>query len=198
MNLVPRPEHLSPVELAKSYRLINHGPTVLVSSAHQGKANVMAAAWNMGLDFAPAKVCVVIDKKTLTRQFVEGSGEFVLNVPARQIARETLQVGSRSGREIDKFEHFNVGAFAADKVAAPLIAGCVAWLECKLIAEPHNQNTYDLFIGEVVAAHADSRVFQNGHWTYSDATDEQLQTLHYIAGNHFLTVSTPFSVEGLS
>ena len=32
------------VPLAKAYRLLNHGPTVLVSAAHAGDCNVMAAA----------------------------------------------------------------------------------------------------------------------------------------------------------
>ena len=53
------------VELPKAYRLINHGPTVMVSSAHGGRRNIMSAAWNMALDFTPAKVCVVIDKEHL-------------------------------------------------------------------------------------------------------------------------------------
>jgi len=33
------------VDLKHAYRLLNHGPTVLVGSAHAGRANVMAAAW---------------------------------------------------------------------------------------------------------------------------------------------------------
>jgi flavin reductase (DIM6/NTAB) family NADH-FMN oxidoreductase RutF len=53
----------------------------------------MAAAWNMALDFDPPKVAVVIDKSTLTRELVEASGEFVLNVPAREQAALTLAVG---------------------------------------------------------------------------------------------------------
>src|SRR5438874_6815398 len=70
-----------PVDLAKSYRLLNHGPTVMVSSAAGGRINVMSAAWSMPLDFAPPKVAVVIDKNTFTRELVEASGELVLNVP---------------------------------------------------------------------------------------------------------------------
>lgn len=32
-----------PVPLDKAYRLLNHGPTVLVSAAHGGQRNIMAA-----------------------------------------------------------------------------------------------------------------------------------------------------------
>ena len=35
------------VPLAKSYLLLNHGPVTLVSSAANGRSNVMAAAWAM-------------------------------------------------------------------------------------------------------------------------------------------------------
>ncbi|MCA2997945.1 MAG: hypothetical protein ING75_05000 [Rhodocyclaceae bacterium] len=67
------------VELSKAYRLLNHGPTVLVTSASNGRANVMAAAWNMALDFIPCKVAVVIDKATFTRSLADESGVFAIN-----------------------------------------------------------------------------------------------------------------------
>ncbi|MFJ2993531.1 flavin reductase family protein [Pandoraea sp. NPDC087047] len=185
-----------PVELPKAYRLLNHGPTVLVGSAHAGRRNVMAAAWSMPLDFSPPKVAIVIDRNTLTRELVEGSGEFSLNVPARAIARETLVVGSVSGRDTDKFaESSGVRAFAGSHIAAPLIEGCVAWLECRVIPEPHNQDRYDLFLGEVVAAWADPRVFRDGHWHFAPDTPDALRSLHYIAGGHFFETGEAFEVE---
>jgi flavin reductase (DIM6/NTAB) family NADH-FMN oxidoreductase RutF len=89
MNTLP--DFCSPVPLDKAYRLLNHGPTVLVSSAHAGEHNVMAAAWSMPLDFQPPKVTVVIDKATRTRTLVEGSGWFALNIPARALAQGTAR-----------------------------------------------------------------------------------------------------------
>lgn len=185
-----------PVELAKSYRLLNHGPTVIVTSAHKGRSNVMAAAWSMALDFDPPKVTVVIDKNTFTRELVEASGEFALNVPSRAIAQATLAVGSVSARDVadqNKFAAVGVKTFTAEKIAAPLVEGCVAWLECKVIHEPHNEKTYDLFIGEVIAAHADTRVFSSGRWHFGD--DPKMRTIHYIAGGTFLSIGDAFEVE---
>jgi len=182
-----------PVELPKAYRLLNHGPTVLVGSAHDGRRNVMAAAWSMPLDFSPPKVAVVIDRNTLTRELVEASGEFSLNVPARVIARETLAVGSVSGRDTDKFaEGTGVTAFTGSHIAAPLIDGCLAWLECRVIPEPHNQDRYDLFLGEVVAAWADPRAFRDGHWQFEPGTS---RSLHYIAGSNFFETGEAFEVK---
>lgn len=194
------PAEMQPVPLAKAYRLLNHGPTVLVSAAHGGQRNVMAAAWNMALDFEPCKVSVVIDKSTWTRELIEASGRFAINVPARGIASEVLAIGNTSGRDLDrtkyadKFAAFGLDTFAGTEPALPLVIGCVAWLECTLIPEPHNQHRYDLFIGEVTAAWADSRVFANGHWTYSANTPVELQTLHYVAGGTFLSIGAAFNV----
>lgn len=177
------------VPLPKSYLLLNHGPTVLVSSAHGGRRNVMAAAWNMALDFDPPKVAVVIDKATLTRELVEASGEFVLSVPARQQAALTLAVGTQSGREIDKFSGVGAGAAAASEVGAPLIEGCLAWLECRVISEPHIQRTYDLFLGEVVAAWADPDAFSDGRWHFPD---RQRHSIHYQASGNFFATGEAF------
>ena len=181
-----------PVDLAKAYRLLNHGPTVLVSSAHEGAKNVMAAAWSMPLDFSPPKIAVVIDRNTLTRTLIEGSGEFALNVPSRDIAKETIAVGTTSGREHDKFGEFGLATFAGEKVAAPLLEGCLGWLECKVIPEPHIQERYDLFLGEVVAAWADPRAFSNGHWNVEEGGP---RSIHYIAGGNFFETGEAFDVE---
>jgi len=51
----------------------------------------------------------------------------------------------------------------------------------------HDQSAYDLFIGEVTGAWADSRVFQNGHWNF-EAADPGLRSLHYIAGGQFYAI----------
>ena len=177
------------VPLPKSYLLLNHGPTVLVSSTHGGRQNVMAAAWNMALDFDPPKVAVVIDKSTLTRELVEASGEFVLNVPARGQAALTLAVGSESGRGMDKILKVGAGTTAASRVGAPLIAGCLAWLECRVIPEPHIQQTYALFLGEVLAAWADPAAFSDNRWHFP--TDDR-RSIHYLSGGSFFATGEEF------
>ncbi len=182
------PTHFNAVPLDKAYRLLNHGPTVLVSSAHNGVGNVMAAAWSMPLDFDPPKVTVVIDKSTLTRELVEGSGQFALNIPCRALAQQTLAVGTDSARTVpDKLDKHGITTFAARRIMAPLVLGCVGWLECRVVPEPHNQQSYDLFIGEVVAAWADARVFSDGRWHFDQAPDD-LRTLHYVAGGQFYLI----------
>jgi flavin reductase (DIM6/NTAB) family NADH-FMN oxidoreductase RutF len=174
------------VKLSKAYRLLNHGPTILVSASHNGKQNIMAAAWNMPLDFDPPKITVVIDKSAYTRELIEASGTFAINVPRVAQIDIVRKVGTTSGRDLvdtDKFALYGLETFPATEIDAPLLKDCVAWLECKLIPEPHNQNTNDLFIAEVVAAQADERVFSDGRWHFEGHDD--LRTIHHVAGGAF-------------
>lgn len=179
-----------PVDLAKAYRLLNHGPTVLVSAAADGRRNLMAAAWAMPLDFAPPKVAVVLDKATYTRRLIESSGEFALQVPVRAQLDLVDALGNVSGADEDalggrdKFDAFGLATFAGSATGAPLLEGCVAWLECRLLPEPPIQQRYDLFLGEVIAAQADPRVFSAGRWHFDGHDD--LRTLHHVAGGHFI------------
>lgn len=184
--------HLKDVPLNKAYLLLNHGPSTLVTSEHDGVANVMAAAWVMPLDFDPPKLMLVLDRNTWSRHLVEGSGAFVIQLPTRQQAELTLAVGSSNGGEANKFELLDIRTSRAKQVEAPVVDGCVAYLECKVISEPHNQEKYDLFIAEVVAAYADERAFSHGRWHFPS---DELRTIHYQAGGAFFATGEVFQVS---
>ncbi|HEX6850381.1 MAG TPA: flavin reductase family protein [Candidatus Polarisedimenticolaceae bacterium] len=176
------------VPLPKCYRLINHGPTTLITSAHAGRRNVMAAAWVMGIDFDPPRVAAVIAEGTYTRSLVEASGEFVIAVPTAAQTALTRALGSESGSGVDKFAKHALAVEPASKVAPPLIAGCAAWLECRVIPEPAIAQRYDLFVAEVVAAWADDASFRDGRWAFPD---DAHRTIHHVAGGHFLRTGDP-------
>ncbi|ULU27739.1 flavin reductase family protein [Dyella terrae] len=187
--------HISPVPLEKAYRLLNHGPTVLVSARHDGMDNVMAAAWACALDFDPPKLTVILDKMTKTRELIEKTGCFVIQVPTAAQLQLTYTVGNLGRAQVtDKLERAGVQWFDIDGHDLPFVAGCSAWLACRLIPEPHNQETYDLFIGEVVGAWADSRAFANGHWDYENA-EPAWRSLHYIAGGQFYAIGESLKAE---
>ncbi|PXV54078.1 NADH-FMN oxidoreductase RutF, flavin reductase (DIM6/NTAB) family [Dyella jiangningensis] len=180
--------HVSPVPLEKAYRLINHGPTVLVSARHAGMDNVMAAAWACGLDFDPPKLTVILDKVTTTRELIEQSGRFAIQVPTVAQMQLTYTVGNlERAKAPDKLQRAGVQWFDIDGHDLPFVADCSAWLACRLLPEPHHQETYDLFVGEVVGAWADTRAFANGHWNYENAAPEW-RSLHYIAGGQFYAI----------
>lgn len=187
-------QYIAPVDPSKAYRLLNHGPTVLVSAGHDGVDNVMAAAWACALDFMPAKLTVVLDKIAKTRELIERSGVFVIQIPTAAQVQMTHDVGTRSlVDDADKLQRCGVELFRMPGHDLPFVAGCSAWLACRVIPEPHNQSTYDLFIGEVIGAWADTRVFKDGHWDFEHA-DPAWRSLHYIAGGHFYAIGEALDV----
>jgi flavin reductase (DIM6/NTAB) family NADH-FMN oxidoreductase RutF len=178
-------EYIVAVPLEKAYRLINHGPTVLVSARHDGVDNVMAASWACGLDFLPAKVTLVVDKMAATRKLITGSGLFALQVPTVAQLQLTYDLGNTSlSKDHDKLAHAGAELFEMPEYAVPLVQGCLAWLVCRRIPEAHIEAIYDLFVGEVIGAWADSRVFNNGHWQFEHVEPDR-RSLHYIAGGQF-------------
>lgn len=179
---------MHPVTLDHASRLVNHGPTVLITTEHQGRRNVMAAAWSMPVEFTPPRIAVVVDKKTLTRELLEASGHFAIGLPCTALADLTYAVGSESGREVDKFTRFGLRATPGPVLGLPLIEGCVAWLELRRIPEPHTEAAYDTVFGEVVSAQADPRVFADGRWSFRD-NNAELHTLHHLGGGTFAVPS---------
>ncbi len=183
--------HIAPVELPKSFRLINHGPTVLVSARHDGVDNVMAAAWCCALDFSPPKLTVILDKATKTRELIERSGQFAIQVPTIAQAKMTVALGGMSlADEPDKLAKCGASLFTIDGYDMPFVAGCTGWLACRVIPEPHNQQTYDLFIGEIIGAWSDTRVFSKGRWHFETAPSE-LRSIHHVSGGHFYAAGDP-------
>lgn len=179
--------HIIPIDLKKSFRLINHGPTVLLSSRYNGVDNVMAVGWSRALDYDPARITVVIDSETKSREFVDKTGLFVIQVPTVAQIKMTNDVGNISlSDDPNKLKNAGVTLFNFDGFDLPFVEGCTAWLACKVIPEKHNEETYDLFIGKVISAWADSRVCSaNAHWNFDNA-DPSLRSIHHIAGgNHF-------------
>lgn len=179
-------QNFRPVALEHASRLINHGPTVLVTSADGERRNVMAAAWSMPVEFTPPRIAVVIDKRTYTRELVAASGAFGICLPGSALMDLTYAVGGSSGRDGDKFLRYGIVASKGPVLGVPVIeSGCAAWLECRLIREPHTEDAYDTCFAEVVAAAADDRVFANGHWAFRD-DNLDLQTIHHLGGGQFV------------
>jgi flavin reductase (DIM6/NTAB) family NADH-FMN oxidoreductase RutF len=179
---------LHDVALSHASRLVNHGPTVLVTTEHRGRRNVMAAAWSMPVEFTPPRIAVVVDKKTFTSELLRASGRFALCLPVLALADLTYRVGSQSGRDGDKFARHGIAFSPGPVFGLPWIEGCSAWMELRHIPEPHCEQAYDTVFGEVVAARADERVFADGHWSFTDA-NQALHTLHHLGGGHFAVPS---------
>lgn len=143
--------------LSKVYGLLETGPVVLLSTAWQGRTNIMTMSWHTLLDFEPPLLGCVVSDRNHSFQLLMTSKECVINIPTVEIAEQVVRCGNSSGARTDKFRKFGLTPLPAKKVASPLIAECYASLECRVVDTALVQK-YGLVVLEVVHAWIDSSV----------------------------------------
>jgi len=168
------------IPLDKAYRLLNFGPTVLVTSQIDGKPNIMPVAWNMPIDFDPPKIAICIGDQSYTFQIVRKTKEFVVNIPPASIVKKVFKCGRVSGRNVDKFNKFGLTPIPASKVSPPLIKECIGHLECKVIDDSMAEK-YNIFIARVAACSAEKGALQK----FVRIDKKEFQTLHHLTGEYF-------------
>lgn len=153
-------------------RFIEPGPIVLVSSAWKDKTNIMTMGWHMIMEMNPSLIGCYIWTENYSREIIRKSKECVINIPTLDIATKVVKIGNCSGRDVNKFEEFDLTPMPAKKVNAPLIKECYANLECKLV-DTSLIRKYSLFVFEVVKAHV-------------AVTPKFPQTIHYRGDGLFM------------
>lgn len=140
--------------LSEVYRLIEPGPVVLLTTAQDGRSNVMAMSWHMMVEFTPPLIACVVSSGDYSYAALDATGQCVIAIPAVELAEKVVKIGNCSGRDLDKFTDFGLTPLAAKRVSAPLIAECFANLECKII-DRQLVERFNLFVLEVVQAWID-------------------------------------------
>ena len=143
--------------LSKVYQLIETGPVVMLTTAYQGKLNVMTMSWHTMLDFEPPLIGCIVSNRDYTFELLKTTQECVIAIPTVELAAKVVKVGNTSGRDIDKFSKFKLTAVPASMVKAPLIGGCYANLECKVV-DLSMTDKYNLFVLEVMKAWIDPTI----------------------------------------
>ena len=139
--------------LDKAFHFLEPGPVVLLTTAQGGKANVMTMSWHMLMDFTPQIGCVV-SPGNHSFAALSQTGECVIAIPTVDLIETVVDIGNCAGRDVDKLQAFGLTARPAEKVQAPLIAECLANLECRVI-DDSLADRYCLFVLECVQAWID-------------------------------------------
>ncbi|MGD2247488.1 MAG: flavin reductase family protein [Candidatus Methanofastidiosia archaeon] len=133
---------------------------VLVTSSYQGEDNIITLAWVSTVCFDPPLAGCAIRDTRHSHTLIKNSKEFVINIPSREIVKETDYCGQVSGKTTDKFADCNFTKLKASTVNAPLIKECPINIEC-ILHKIVNLGTHDLFIGKLMAVHADEEILVN-------------------------------------
>lgn len=121
-------------ELPKEQALtfIEPGPVVLVTTFDGERNNVMTISWTMAIDFEQHIVLTTGAWNYSFRALMQ-TRECVVCIPPAPWMEKVVQIGMVSGEDEDKFSKFHLTALPAKHVKAPLLEGCIACLECKVV-----------------------------------------------------------------
>ncbi len=145
-------------------------PTVMVSCARKGeKPNIITVAWAGTVCSDPAMVSISVRKERYSHDIIKETGEFVINLTTRKLARATDYCGVKSGRDVDKFAYMHLTAAPSVKIEAPAIAESPVNIECK-VKQVLELGSHDMFIAEVMAVNVDESLLdEKGTLHLSDA-----------------------------
>ena len=143
-------------KLAKNMTLcMQPVPRTIVSCRDkQGKNNALVVGFVANVSLNPAMVMVGIVPSRFSHHMVKESGCFVINLPKKGYEKEYNYLGSKSGRDEDKFAAMDIKWKDAEFVDAPILTDCPVSIECSVV-ESIQPGTHELFIGKVEAVHVD-------------------------------------------
>ncbi len=159
-------------------RLLSGAPVVLVTTRWHGVDNVMPVAWSMPLSHDPPLVGIAVHPSRHTYDMLRNSEEFALNLPTRRLMNHVQYLGVVSGRDVQKIETAKLPTFKAQHVDAPLLEGCLAYIECSL-EDVLRLGDHALFIGKVLAVQAETEAFKEA-WLLEN---DDLKPLHYLGAD---------------
>lgn len=147
----------------KGSAMLNPVPSVLITSQNkEGKINVFTVGWIGTACTKPPMITAAIRPERLSYEYIKETGEFVVNLPSKDMVKTVDFCGVRSGKNIDKIEHCNLTLEQSEKVKVPSIKQCPVSLECK-VKTITPLGSHDLFLAEVLAIHVEENLLdENG------------------------------------
>lgn len=158
-------------------------PVVMVSCAKEGKNNITTVAWTGIANSEPAMLYISLRKNRYSYEIIEETKEFVINIPNDKLVWETDYCGTKSGKEIDKFEKTGMHPISSEKIAAPGIEECPINIECK-VKEIKELGSHQMVLAEIVNVRADEEyVKESGAINYTAANLLTYAGTEYLAQN---------------
>ena len=131
-------------------------PPALVSCSHGGRDNLITIGWTGIINSDPPKTYISVRPERFSHSLIKESGEFVINIPTSHIVRSIDFCGSRSGRDVDKFDFCHLTRQGSTAVGCPSVEESPISLECK-VYDVVSLGSHDMFLADIVAVTVDDR-----------------------------------------
>ena len=127
-------EFVNPFDYAKE---INHAleKGILLTTKADDKVNTMTIGWGMlGIQWNKPIFLALVRGCRHTYSMLEKNPEFTVNIPLDAVDKSILRIcGTKSGRDIDKFQELGLTAEDPEKISVPGIRQLPLTLECKVL-----------------------------------------------------------------
>jgi len=170
-------------QLEKYYYMLHPRPTVLViSRCPSGKINAMPASWNTPVSEEPPMLAIAVEREAYTFECLEYSGEASINIPDSSRVDLVYQLGTISGREVDKIREYGIRLGEARKIKTPVWLDAIGVIEAK-VEKWVDAGEVRLYVFRVVDAYTRGELYTRWGWDFS-----KTNILLHGAGRVFYTV----------
>ena len=181
------------IDETEARRLLGGAPVLLVTSSWQAVSNVFPIAWAMPVSVRPPLVAIAVHPTRHSHDMIQYGEEFAINVPSRLLLNHTQWLGMVSGLQADKLDVSRLPHFNAKEIDAPLLEGCVGWIECS-VQDRYTLGDHTLFVGKVLRCQVDTDAFDSERLIWS-LEDDDYKPLHYLGGRTYALLAELFDAE---
>jgi flavin reductase (DIM6/NTAB) family NADH-FMN oxidoreductase RutF len=137
-------------------------PTVLVGTVFDGRVDFATYAWAGVAASTPPCIAVAFQHHRHSLKGIYQNRAFSVNIPSRDLVKETDYCGLVSGKDTDKVKDCNFKVFYGMLDTAPLIEQCPINLELEVL-HILNLGSHELVVGKVVDTHVSEDCLTDGH-----------------------------------
>ena len=172
-------------------------PAALISVSNmegeERRDNLFTVAWTGTVCSDPPMVSIAVRKERFSHHMIMETGEFVINLTTKKLARVTDYCGVKSGRDEDKWETCKLTKVPGEKVSVPLVKESPVNLECK-VAQTLELGSHTLFLAEIVSVWVDEKYLdEKGRFHLRDA-----DPIAYLHGGYYTLAEKAIGTFGYS
>ena len=180
--------------LLRAGNMLNPSPVVMVSCGSTlEEYNIITIAWTGTICSDPPMCFISVRPERHSYPLLRESGEFVINLVSHELAPVADWCGVRSGKKYNKFLETGLTPVHGSHVSAPLIKEAPVNIECK-VTQVIPLGSHDMFLAEVVAVHADEKLFN----PKTDALELQRANLVSYSHGHYYDLGKIIGKFGFS
>ena len=154
------------MDTAQFRRIMGNFPTgvTIVTTLHDGTPHGMTANAVTPVSLDPLLMLFCATKDSRTCAMIRKSGVYAINILSHEMGDLADRFAGRYGAEDERFASVS---YYQGATGAPIIAGNLAWLDCKVVNE-FDGGDHAIFVAEVIdgdAAEGEPLVFCRGKYT---------------------------------